>query len=131
MRRVLRALALVAMRVAMLAAMLVGVGGCFAWKTVGALPRTTDLPVDTRLTKFDGTVIVLTTARIENDTIRGFTVGSTLRHVIPLAHVDLIEAKQFKPKDSLIAGVLVGGLIYVVVKGLQAWEPFGPFPSTP
>jgi hypothetical protein len=123
MRRALRALALLAM--------MVGVGGCFAWKTVGALPRSADLPADTRITKYDGTVIVLTQSRIENDTIRGYTVGSNYRHVIPLAAVDLIEAKQFQPKESIIAGALVGGMVYVIVKGLQATQPFGPIPTTP
>jgi hypothetical protein len=123
MRRALRALALLAM--------MIGVGGCFAWKTVGALPRSADLPADTRLTKYDGTTIILAQSRIENDTIRGYVDGSHVRYVIPLAAVDLIEARQLQPKQSVIAGVLVGGLVYVVVKGLQATQPFGPIPTTP
>lgn len=123
MRRALRPVALLAM--------MVGTGGCFAWRTVGALPRTANLPADTRITKFDGTVIVLTQSRIENDTIRGFLVGNNYRYVIPLAHVDLIEAKQFQPRESLITGVLVGGLIYAVIRGMQVANPFGPIEATP
>jgi hypothetical protein len=123
MRRALRALALLAM--------MVSVTGCFAWQTVGALPTSADLPADTRITKYDGTTITLAQSRIENDTIRGYVDGSHFRHVIPLAAVDLIEAKQLQPKQSVIAGVLVGGLVYVVVRGLQTTRPFGPIPGTP
>lgn len=119
------------LRLAVLLSMTVSLGGCFAWKTVGALPRSADLPADTRLTRYDGTTIVLAQSRIENDTIRGYTSGSSVRHVIPLAHVDLIESKKIQPKESVIAGVLVGGLVYVIVKGLQNTQPFGPIPSTP
>ncbi len=119
------------LRLAALLSMMVSLGGCFAWRTVGALPRSADLPADTRLTRYDGTVIVLAQSRIENDTIRGYTSGSNVRYVIPLAHVDLIEAKKLQPKESVIAGVLVGGLVYVIVKGLQATQPFGPMPTTP
>lgn len=116
--------------VALLALVLV-VAGCFDWRTVGALPRVADLPADTKITRYDGTAIVLAQARIENDTIRGYVSGSSVKHVIPLAHVDLIEARQFQAKQSVIAGVLVGTLLYVIVKGLQATQPFGPIPSTP
>ena len=123
MRRLLRSLALIAM--------MVGVTGCFAWGTVGALPKTADLPMEIRVTQYDGAALVLTQSRIENDTIRGFTAGSNVRHVIPLAAVDLIEAKQFKVKQSLIAGSLVGGLVWLVVKGLQSTKPFGPIPTSP
>ncbi len=118
-------------RVSVLLVMLVTTSGCFAWKTVGALPRATDLPADTRITKYDGTVIVLAQSRIENDTIRGYVDGSHYRHVIPLAAVDLIEARELQVKQSIIAGALVGGMIYVLVKGLQATQPFGPIPTTP
>lgn len=112
-------------------ALLLMVAGCFDWRTVGALPRSANLPADTRITRFDGTAIVLAQARIENDTIRGYVSGSNLRHVIPLAHVDLIEAREFQPKQSIIAGALVGTLLYVIVKGLQATQPFGPIPGAP
>ncbi len=118
-------------RVSVLLVMLVTTSGCFAWKTVGALPRATDLPADTRITKYDGTVIVLAQSRIENDTIRGYVDGSHYRHVIPLAAVDLIEARELQVKQSIIAGALVGGMIYILVKGLQATQPFGPIPTTP
>ena len=116
--------------VALLALVLV-VTGCFDWRTVGALPSAADLPADTRITRYDGTAIVLAQSRIENDTIKGYVSGSNVKHVIPLAHVDLMEARQFQAKQSLIAGTLVGALLYLVVKGLQATQPFGPIPGTP
>lgn len=119
------------MRATVLLVMLVTTSGCFAWKTVGALPRAADLPADTRITKYDGTVIVLAQSRIENDTIRGYVDGSHYRHVIPLAAVDLLEAREFQAKQSIIAGALVGTMIYVLVKGLQATQPFGPIPTSP
>jgi hypothetical protein len=118
-------------RATVLLAMMATASGCFAWKTVGALPRSADLPADTRITKYDGTVIVLAQSRIENDTIRGYVDGSHYRHVIPLAAVDFIEAREFRAKESLIAGTLVGGMVYLVVKGLQATQPFGPIPTPP
>lgn len=123
MRRLRRPVALLAL--------VVVVAGCFDWRTVGALPRSADLPADTKITRYDGTAIVLAQARIENDTIRGYVSGSNVRHVIPLAHVDLIEAREFQAKQSVIAGVLVGTLLYVIVKGLQATQPFGPIPPAP
>lgn len=119
------------MRATLLLVMLGTSSGCFAWKTMGALPRSADLPADTRITKYDGTVIVLAQSRIENDTIRGYVDGSHYRHVIPLAAVDLLEAREFQPKQSIIAGALVGGMIYVLVNGLQATQPFGPIPTSP
>jgi hypothetical protein len=116
--------------VALLALVLV-VTGCFDWKTVGALPSAADLPADTRITRYDGTAIVLAQARIENDTIKGYISGNNAKQVIPLAHVDLIEARQFQAKQSLIGGVLVGTALYLMIKGLQASQPFGPFPESP
>jgi hypothetical protein len=107
------------------------VAGCFDWRTVGALPNASNLPADTRITRYDGTSIVLAQSRIENDTISGYMSGSHVKHVIPLAHVDLIEARQFQAKRSLIAGALVGTMLYLMVEGLQATQPFGPPPELP
>lgn len=123
MRRVMRAVTLLVM--------MMGASGCFAWRTVGALPQSADLPADTRITRYDGSTITLAQSRITNDTIRGYVSGSNVRHVIPMAHVDLLEAKHFQAKQSVIMGALVGTALYVIVKGLQAHEPYGPMPSTP
>ena len=123
MRRLRRPLALLAL--------VIVVAGCFDWRTVGALPTAADLPADTRITRMDGTAIVLAQARIQNDTITGYVSGSHVKHVIPLAHVDLIEARQFQVKRSLIAGALVGTMLYLMVEGLQATQPFGPPPELP
>lgn len=114
MRRLARALALFAI--------MVNVTGCFAWQTVGALPRTSDLPTETRFTKFDGSTIVLTTSRIENDTIKGYQSGSTRRQVIPLAHVDLIETKKFQAKQSVIGGTVTLVALYLVVRAVKNTE---------
>jgi len=118
MRRQLRPMALFMM--------VVSVSGCFDWQTVGALPRTADLPPETRITRYDGTTIVLAQARIENDTIRGYISGNNTRQVIPLAAVDLIETKRIQPKQSVVATVLVVGLVYVVVELMKWSQPFGP-----
>lgn len=123
MRRPLRPVAL--------SLMLVALSGCFDWQTVGALPRTADLPPETRITRYDGSTIVLAQARIENDTIRGYISGNNARQVIPLAAVDLIETKKLQPKQSVIAAVLVVGLIYVAVELMQSFEPFGPIEGLP
>jgi hypothetical protein len=116
-------------RVLTLAVVAIAMTGCFSWQTVGALPRTADLPADSRITKFDGSVVVLATSRIENDTIRGFTPGSRTKTVIPLAHVDLIEAKRLEPKRSLIGGTITAVVLYIIYQSITSAKPFGNVPT--
>ena len=114
-----------------LALLALGMTGCFQWQTVGALPRSTNLPADTRVTKFDGTVILFATSRLESDTIRGFAPGSATKLVIPLAHVDLIETKKFQPRESLIAGTGAAALFYLILKMVSGARPLGRVPTIP
>lgn len=91
---------------------------CWRYSEVGALPDPVELPPQTRVHIYDGEVVSLTTARLAADTIRGIERETRRERVIPLAAVDLIEAKRFQVVDSVIFATLAVLVFVFIVRGL-------------
>ncbi|MEX2180444.1 MAG: hypothetical protein WD771_00230 [Gemmatimonadaceae bacterium] len=89
---------------------------CFAYQPVAAPPAPGALPEGVRITRDDGSVVVLAVAEIKADTIRGFRENSTFRVVIPMADVRLMEVLRLQPRETAI-GVAIG-------VGVTAWIVF-------
>lgn len=92
---------------------------CWRYQEVGALPDPVNLPPQSRVHIYDGEVVSFQLARLEADTIRGTERGTGRARVIPLAAVDLIEAKQFQVIDSILFGTAVIVLFYFSVRGIS------------
>lgn len=101
-------------RAALLLALSLWTSACFAYKDVGRLPESGDLPNDLRIYRYDGTVLDLASSRIAADTIRGFRPRSSTPILVPLAHVDSLQTRQLEKRSSLIVGGLAVAVLAVL-----------------
>lgn len=119
------------LRAACALAMVTWTTACFSYQPVGKLPDSGRLPAEIRLTRYDNTVVVLADSRIEADTIRGYQPGIPGVTTVPLAHVDLIEAKQLRKKDSLLAAAAALAVFAFVAWVVGQQSPIEPPESIP